>query len=191
MILIINNRSHFIKDLELSAKKLGVKSRTIDKSDISTIRDFKKYKGVIMSGGPLLLEKKIYVEDITTDLAWLLQFKGPILGICLGHQIIADAFGGDVTRLKKMVNKEEDVTLLKRGRLFKGLSKNIKVREVHHDGVTRMPANFTLLASSKSVRCEAMEHKERPIFSTQFHPEVSGKTGLKILKNFLVICGEL
>jgi GMP synthase (glutamine-hydrolysing) len=188
MLLVINNRSHFIADLEKRLQELKVKYELIDKANMKKVKNLHKYHGVILSGGPMLLDEKIYLEDISVDLACLMDCQGPMLGICLGHQIIGETFGGKLKRLKNLVNKMNAVTILDQKGILKGVGKKIKVQEAHHDAIVKLPPEFMLLASSRGTKIEAMMHEHRKIYSVQFHPEVSGGVGKKILKNFVDIC---
>jgi len=192
MILVINNRSHFIYELEQRLTELNVKFMVMDKRDTLKLRRLKKFKGIILSGGPLALNKKLYLEDINLAGEVLLDTNVPILGICLGHQIIGDMFGAKTSHMKKFQNEKQRIEIVYPDDLFASFkTKTITVQEAHHNCLNKLPPGFTLLARSKKTKIEAMKHKTRPIYGLQFHPEASGKTGIKILKNFLKICGEL
>ena len=188
MLLVVNNRSHFISDLEQRLKELKVKYKLIDQTALVNEKSLHLYHGVILSGGPMLLDAKVYLGNLRADLECLLDCRGPILGICLGHQIIGEAYGGKIKRLKHLINKMNTVNIIERSDLFKGTPSKISVREAHHDDLLRIPSNFILLASSRATKVEAMKHVHKHIYGVQFHPEVSGTVGRKILKNFVEIC---
>lgn len=188
MLLVINNRSHFIADLEKRLQELKVNYELIDKANMKHVKNFHKYFGVILSGGPMLLDEKIYLEDISVDLACLMDCHGPMLGICLGHQIIGETYGGKLKRLKNLVKKMNTVSVIEQKGILKGVGKKIRVQEAHHDAIVKLPPEFMLLASSRGTKIEAMMHEHRKVYSVQFHPEVSGLVGKKILKNFIEIC---
>lgn len=189
-MLIINNRSHFILDLCATLTKWGVKHVMKGKKDKLTSKELKKYKGVIFSGGPLLLDKKLYLDDIALDIQVLLDETKPILGICLGHQIISEMHGAKMKRMKKFVNRKEKIKLIHQDPLFRGLGKTFMAREAHHECISKLPDEFEHLAKSRSCKYEAIKHIGKPIYGLQFHPEVSGKVGLVIIRNFLKMCGE-
>jgi len=177
-------------ELCVRLKELKVKYKTMDASERISKKNLKKYKGMILSGGPLLLDKKMLLSDIGLDLQVLLAEKKPILGICLGHQIISEMHGARMKRMKKMIKGKEKIILIHQDPLFKGLPKTFKAMEAHHECIANLPEDFEHLAKSKSCKYEAIKHIGKPIYGLQFHPEVSGKVGKKILKNFLRICGE-
>ncbi|MBD3259825.1 hypothetical protein GF371_04325 [Candidatus Woesearchaeota archaeon] len=192
MILIINNRSHFIYELEKRMTELGAQFIVMDKRDMLNLKRLRKFNGIILSGGPLALHRKMYLEDINLDVQVLLDAEVPVLGICLGHQIIGDTFGAKTIRLAQFANKKQDITILEKDDLFAGFaSKKIKVQEAHHDCLNKVPPGFVLLATSKKTKVEAMKHISRPLYSVQFHPEASGAAGKRILKNFLKVCKEI
>jgi GMP synthase (glutamine-hydrolysing) len=113
------------------------------------------------------------------------RFNGPILGECVGMQLMAIHFGGKagpaeipeygLSRLK--VIAEDD--------LFKGLPKEFLVWESHNDEVKDVP-NFAVLATSENCRIQAVKHVKRPFYGVQFHPEVNDtEHGSQILNNFM------
>jgi len=113
------------------------------------------------------------------------HFSGPILGECVGMQLMALHFGGKagpaelpeygLSRLKVMV--EDD--------LFKGLPKEFLVWESHNDEVKDAP-DFVILAMSDNCRIQAVKHLKKPFYGVQFHPEVNDtEHGSQILKNFV------
>jgi GMP synthase (glutamine-hydrolysing) len=113
------------------------------------------------------------------------HFSGPILGECVGMQLMALHFGGKagpaelpeygLSRLKVMV--EDD--------LFKGLPKEFLVWESHNDEVKDAP-DFVILAMSDNCRIQAVKHVKKPFYGVQFHPEVNDtEHGSQILKNFV------
>ncbi|MFH1722526.1 MAG: gamma-glutamyl-gamma-aminobutyrate hydrolase family protein, partial [Candidatus Altiarchaeota archaeon] len=113
----------------------------------------------------------------------------PILGICLGHQLIAHHFKGTVGRGESGEYAEVEIEILDPDTLFKGLPRHIKVWESHRDEVAKAPPDFTVLAKSEVCPVEAMRHKTKKIFGVQFHPEVEHTPqGSIILKNFIDLC---
>ena len=188
MILLINNHSNYLKSLENMLKRQKV--NFILKNQESLIDDVekRKIKGVILSGGGPELTRKIKLNKIRADIASILNFDVPVLGICEGHQIIGEIFEGEVSDLKKPIYKKIKVKLVKKSPIFKNLPEEIEVQQSHARYVRKAPEEFEIAASSSKTKIESLFHKEKPIFSTQFHPEKSGENGEKIIKNFLEIC---
>lgn len=89
-----------------------------------------------------------------------------------------------------MIDKKEKINLISKDEaLFSGIKNGSLFREEHSEYVT-LPDTFHLLAKSSSCNNEAMKHKSKKIYTTQFHPEMSGGDGTKIFENFLKMCSE-
>lgn len=188
VILIVNNHSPYVKELREIVEKRGMKIVVVDqRDDLSSIRK-QEIEGIILSGGGPNLDRLIDIDDIKADIVSILNFSAPILGICEGHQIIAQVFGGKINRLKKYFEKENKITILKKSAIFEGLDKEIIMKESHGRYVKSISEDFVIAATSEKTKIEAVFHKSKPIFSVQFHPEASGPNGQKIIENFLDIC---
>ena len=84
----------------------------------------------------------------------------------------------------KHINKKEQIEIVKQDDLFQGIENQALFREDHSEFIT-LPKEFYLLAKSKSCNNEAMRHKHKELYGTQFHPEVSNNNGKKLFRNFL------
>jgi GMP synthase (glutamine-hydrolysing) len=154
--------------------------------DIS-IEELKKKEptGIIFSGGP----SSVYNLDAPHPENEIFDFKLPILGICYGHQLIVNKFGGKVKR----ANKEYGSSLLMmdgKSELLEGLGDSIRAWMSHGDEAEQIPNGFEIIGHTESARAAAITNKERTIFGIQFHPEViHTEQGTEILKNFVLkIC---
>ncbi|WGI17294.1 GMP synthase subunit A [Methanonatronarchaeum sp. AMET-Sl] len=182
MIVIINNHGQFTHLIHRSLRDIGIDnklvSNTISPSELNELNP----NGVILSGGPDI-EKTGNSRDI------LLSIDVPVLGICLGHQIIAKTFGGVVKPGSSGGYAEVDVEILNNNGLFRDLGDKTVIWASHSDEVSEAPSGFKITARSKLCDVEAMAHKEKPIFGIQGHPEVAHTPeGEKILRNFLQLC---
>ena len=170
-----------IRDLDCETKLL--------KKDIS-FEDIDHYDGVVFSGGPSSVFKDTYgICEILLEKKKKGECKKPMMGICLGHQLIAHRLSGKVEKGK---SAEYGITNLKLigngGTLLKGMPREFNAWASHFDTVKELPAGFQNLAESPECSCEAMENNELRIYSTQFHPEVwHTENGVKVLENFLKV----
>ena len=192
MILIINNRGQYVHRIWRSINYLNFESKIIpNTTNVSEIAG-KKPMGIILSGGPYSVyedEDKDKLVNCNEILKLSLDSKIPVLGICLGHQVIAQFFGGEVGRGNKAEYAQIEIVIKKENDLFRNLDKKLIVWESHKDEVVKLPKDFECLASSDICKFEAMKHKRKPIYGVQFHPEVNHTPrGSEILKNFLCVC---
>ncbi|MCH4166070.1 MAG: aminodeoxychorismate/anthranilate synthase component II [Megasphaera sp.] len=123
----------------------------------------------------------------------VLHFAGkvPILGVCLGHQGICEAFGGQITYATQLMHGKQSVATLQTGnRIFNGLPKEIDVGRYHSLAVApdSLPDCLEILAETKDHEIMAVGHKKYPIYGLQFHPEsILTPQGPIIIQNFLEI----
>ena len=141
--------------------------------------------GVIISGAPILITEEDMNPYIEAS-AWIKEVSIPLLGICFGHQLIGLQFGSFANKMKEDRDFQE-IEVFEESLLFSRLPRVIEMQEDHCEFIT-VPQHFKLLASSDSCFNEAMEHKDKPIFGVQFHPEVSGNCGNILIENFLKVC---
>ena len=143
------------------------------------------YAGIIFTGGP----NSVYDKSSPHYDPAVLDLSIPILGICLGHQLIAKTFGGEVSTSDTESYAQVKIDFLDNSSLFKGLESPLEVWSSHKDEVHTLPEEFDIIASSSLCDIEAMKHKEKEIYGIQFHPEVHHTPkGEFIFKNFYEIC---
>jgi GMP synthase (glutamine-hydrolysing) len=144
-------------------------------------------KGIILSGGP----QSVYAEGAPKVDPELLGGKVPILGICYGHQLIAQLSGGKVLRSQTQEYGITEVRVLKSEGVLRGLGPQERVWMSHGDAVVDIAPDYEVLAETRDCPVAAMRHKTRPIYGIQWHPEVSHtERGVQMLRNFaLDICG--
>ncbi|MFH1638505.1 MAG: gamma-glutamyl-gamma-aminobutyrate hydrolase family protein [Candidatus Woesearchaeota archaeon] len=185
MLYIIDNQGEFIRQFEETLLCWGVGFKTYSHS--SQIDTDANATGLILSGGP---GNPYTPLNLTSDFVALMNFDVPTIGFCLGHEIIAAAYGGRIARLGKLQDKMEKITITRlEDKIFEGLGKEVWLREKHEYCVSRLPPAFEVLGHSSICPYEIIRHKKKYIYGFQSHPEVSGKPGLAIMKNFLKICG--
>lgn len=182
-IVIINNGGQYVHRIWRSLREIGVDSEMIPNK--ATVDDVltREPKGLIFSGGPW----SVYKDDLG-NLDKFVKIDLPILGICLGHQFLAQYFGGKVESGDKGEYGFGEIMVDNEDQILKGMPKKFQAWISHRDEITALPRRFKALAHSEICEYEAMRHEEKPIFGVQFHPEVfHTQNGKLILKNFIEI----
>ena len=139
-------------------------------------------KGIIFSGGP----SSVYNSDAPVPGDKIFEMNLPLLGICYGHQLIVDKYGGKVKR----ANKEYGSSLLtvdNNEDLLSGIGESIRAWMSHGDEAEEIPSGFQVIGHTESARAAAIASEEKSIYGIQFHPEVvHTEQGTEILKNFVL-----
>lgn len=185
MILLIDNYDSFTYNLYQAVRGLGAVCRVI-RNDELTIAKIKALRPerLILSPGPGRPED----AGVTLDVIKELSPKIPTLGVCLGHQAIAMAFGGKVVRAKKLMHGKTCRIRHDGKGLFSGLKQDLEVMRYHSLVAERasLPACLCVTARSEDGLVMGLRHKSLPIEGVQFHPEsVMTPEGPRMIKNFL------
>ena len=184
-ILIVDFGSQFTQLIARRIRELGVFSEIVSHKKIKSTNITKYTKGIILSGGPLnVYEIKKYSFDKK-----IIEKGIPVLGICFGHQILSKLNGGRVKQSKHrefgLANIREKKDSLLTKNFFKS-RKNSKVWMSHADQVSKMPKNFSVIASSNNSKFAIVENKKKNLYGVQFHPEVTHtENGKKLISNFI------
>ena len=154
-------------------------------------------EGVIIGGS----EIKLSLDNVPKDLLQpsiiaINYFKNkPILGICFGVQIINIFFNGEISSLDEYIKDDKLVKFLpsksgikQKPTIFKKHLSG-KYRFLHGDYISKLASCFFIRSISADGVIQSIEHKTKPIFGTQYHPELSNEIGEKLILNFLKICG--
>jgi len=142
-------------------------------------------KGIILSGGPA----SVFAEDVPAFNPEILNLSQPILGLCYGHQLMAKHFGGSVANTGQGEFGKASLRQLNPSPLWKDVTDNSQVWMSHQDSVTELPQGFQVIGETIAGSLAALQHQERPLFSLQFHPEVTDTlAGTQILSNFVELC---
>jgi GMP synthase (glutamine-hydrolysing) len=153
----------------------------------SSPADLAAADGLILSGGP----SSVYDQDQPPYNPEILRLDKPILGLCYGHQLLCQEFGGVVSPGDTMEFGAAQLQVGQAAGILAGLSAEEPVWMSHRDAVTALPTDFEILASTGDCPVAAMGQLQRNIYGLQFHPEVSHTaSGMEILDNFLAICGS-
>jgi len=182
-ILVIANRGQYNHRIYRTLKYLGAEAKLVQ-NDVSIDEVANEDpEGIVVGGGPFLDE-----AGNSNDIIDSFYKELPILGICLGQQLIAKQFGGEVSTAKVGEYADCEITVDEEDEILKGVGPTFNAWVSHKDEVSILPKDFTALAHSKICEFEAIAHKNYPLFGVQFHPEVEHTPkGPEIFKNFLEI----
>ena len=189
MILVVDNYDSFTYNLVHYLNELGAETRVVRNDALTAAQAFAlKPEAVLLSPGPCTPnEAGICLELIATAPASL-----PILGVCLGHQSIGQAFGGDVIRAKTLMHgKTSEIQHAGKG-VFKGLPNPFTAARYHSLAVKRetLPEVLEITAWTDDGEIMGLQHKTLPIHGVQFHPEsIATVGGHDLLGNFLDLAG--
>ena len=183
-ILIIDNGGVGSKKLPEMVRAYGsdvlVKKPPFDYSNM--IRS-----GIIITGGSLDWNRHLEILEWYKQL--ILRNNTPILGICLGHRIIGVTQGARTGRMPFPETGKVDIVFQREFPLSPG-AKNALVVEQHKFELLSLPSDMVSYASSERCKIQAIKHRTKPIFGTQFHVELGGPLGEVILGNFLRLCDD-
>lgn len=188
MILLIDNYDSFSFNLY---QLIGAESEDIQviRNDEMTVEEIRAMKPdyIVLSPGPGRPEDAGVCVEVVENLAGEI----PILGVCLGHQAICQAFGATVTYAKELMHGKTSTAYLDReSRLFCGMAEKIPVARYHSLAVSveGLPDILQVTARTADGEIMAVEHKEYPVYGLQFHPEsILTPDGAKIINNFFTL----
>jgi anthranilate synthase component 2 len=186
MILIIDNYDSFTYNLvhligELSPKIVVKRNDAISVTDAINM----KPSGIVLSPGPCDPDQAGICLELTLKAA---ENEIPLLGVCLGHQTIAQAFGGDIIRCHEIIHGKLDEIHHENDQLFVGIPNAFNATRYHSLIVSRenLPKELNKTAWLKDGTIMGLSHKKLPIFGVQFHPEsIASQYGYQLIKNFL------
>ena len=191
MIVLIDNYDSFTYNLVQYIGALEPDIRVI-RNDACTPEEIEAMKpdAIVISPGP----GKPSEAGICIEAIRYFKDKVPILGVCLGHQAICEAFGGTVSYAKELMHgKCSVVQILEESPLFKNLETEMQVARYHSLAAIRdtLPEELKVTAVTDDGEIMAVEHRDYPVYGLQFHPEsVLTPKGMTLIENFLNISKE-
>lgn len=185
MILVIDNYDSFTYNLVQQMGEMGADLKVV-RNDQITLDDVKAMmpSHIVISPGPGTPDD----GGISLDVVRELGATTPILGVCLGHQCIGQAYGGIVTRADRLMHGKTSMVYHKHDPLFTGVPSPFEATRYHSLIVAEnaLPESLIVTAFTEAGEIMAFRHKEHPVVGVQFHPESILTTfGPRILKNFL------
>ena len=186
MILLIDNYDSFSYNLYQLIGSVNSDIKVVRNDEIS-LAEIEKLKpeAIVLSPGPGR------PEDAGICIPVIKEFAGkiPILGVCLGHQSICEAFGGVVSYAKELKHGKRDTMIRQNiSVLFNGLTEKFPAARYHSLAALEetLPKELTVTARAEDGEIMAVEHKEYPVYGVQFHPEsVMTPDGKTMIENFL------
>jgi len=190
MIVLIDNYDSFTYNLfhylgELKADVRVVRNDEISAADALAL----KPEGIVLSPGPCTPNE----AGICLDVIKLADGKMPILGVCLGHQAIGQAYGGKVVRAPEPMHGKVSRVHHTGKSVFRGLNNDFLATRYHSLAIDppSMPSVLEVTATSDDGVIQGVMHKTHPVHGVQFHPEsIASENGHALLNNFLTIARE-
>jgi anthranilate synthase/aminodeoxychorismate synthase-like glutamine amidotransferase len=191
MILLLDNYDSFTFNLFQALAELGADVDVV-RNDKITVDEVEarlgELEGIVISPGPRTPRE----AGISVDLIQRMAGKVPILGVCLGHQAIGQAFGADIVLAPELMHGKTSEINHDGKAIYAGLPNPFPATRYHSliiDPAT-VPEEFEVTARSADGVIQGIRHKELPIEGVQFHPEsILTVVGNDLLRNFLTLCG--
>lgn len=180
-ILLIDNNDSFTYNLFQQLEGMGAETEVLKVGDLD-VEECAKFEAFVISPGP----KSPKDYPIYTQLLDRFHKVKPILGVCLGHQILGEYFGSQTQRAPRVMHGKVSLIQHTGLSLFQGIENPMKVARYHSLIVNEAPSNFTRLAWTDDELLMAMEHESLSLFGVQFHPEsFLTEHGNTLIQNFL------
>lgn len=184
-ILVIDNYDSFTFNLVHYLEEMDC-TVTVKRNDQFAMDEVAQYDKVVLSPGPGIPEEAGLLKDVIERYAQTI----PMLGVCLGHQAIAEVFGGALSNLATVFHGvSSSMKVIEDDPVFDGLPKTFDVGRYHSWVVNKpLPKGFILLAEEENGQVMAFKHDTYPIYGVQFHPEsILTPNGKQILQNWLAL----
>jgi anthranilate synthase component 2 len=189
MILVIDNYDSFVYNLVHYVEDFGVATEVVRNDSLTVAQALRmKPKALILSPGPCTPNE----AGICLELLEKAPEDLPMFGVCLGHQAMGQAFGGDSVGARAIMHGKISEVTHRGGGLFRGLPSPFKATRYHSLAVKRdpFPSILSIDAETADGEVMGMSHKTRPLYGVQFHPEsIASEHGHAIVGNFLAAAG--
>ncbi len=185
MILVIDNYDSFTYNLVQYLGEMNVELKVV-RNDKITIDEIRKLKpqAIVISPGPCTPKE----AGVSVPLIKEFYKEIPILGVCLGHQSIGDAFGGDVVKAPTVVHGKTSEILHDGKGIFNSIPNRFQATRYHSLVIApkTMPGDLEVTARTEDGVIMGVQHKRYPVFGVQFHPEsIATQHGKILLRNFV------
>ncbi|MCU0598712.1 MAG: aminodeoxychorismate/anthranilate synthase component II [Desulfobacterales bacterium] len=185
MLVMIDNYDSFTYNLVQYLRQMG-EEVVVYRNDAFKLKDLEndRIKGIVISPGPGSPDS----AGLSIPVIQMFSGKKPILGICLGHQAIAEAFGGKVISAKKIMHGKTSMITADGRSIFKGITKPFPAMRYHSLAVSRehLPDCLYVTAQTDDGEIMGIRHRDHPTEGIQFHPEsIMTPVGKRLLRNFI------
>lgn len=187
-LLVIDNFDSFTYNLVQYFGQTGAACEVIRNNQLSLKEiEISPFDGIVLSPGPCDPDRAGI--SLSAVRAW--EGKKPLLGVCLGHQCIAQAYGGSIVRAERLMHGKTSPIHHQNENLFEGLPNPFSATRYHSLllAPSTLPASLMVTAETSDGEIMGIQHKDYPTWGVQFHPEsLATESGIIILKNFLQYC---
>jgi anthranilate synthase/aminodeoxychorismate synthase-like glutamine amidotransferase len=185
MVLVIDNYDSFTYNLVQYLGELGAEVQVV-RNDSLTVEEVLRLapERIVLSPGPCTPNE----AGICVPLIRAAAGKVPLLGVCLGHQAIGAAFGGEIVRARRPMHGKTSLVHHTGVGVFRGLPNPLRVIRYHSLVIRResLPAELEITAETDEGEIMGVRHRHYPIEGVQFHPEsIMSEAGMELLRNFL------
>jgi para-aminobenzoate synthetase component 2 len=188
-VLVIDNYDSFVFNIVQYLAQLGA-DVTVKRNDEVELIEAKNYDGVLLSPGPGTPKDAGVCVDMVHFCS---ENKIPLFGVCLGHQAIAEAFGGVVSRAPELLHGKTSEVFHQGESVMSSLPQPFTATRYHSLAVENgtVPKEFEITSQTESNVIMGLRHKTLPIEGVQFHPEsVLTEGGHRMLAEWLTVCGD-
>lgn len=187
-ILLLDNFDSFTYNLKHYIDEVSGTSCTVKRNDEISVKEAREYDAFVLSPGPGLPQ----VSGILVNLISELQHEKKMLGVCLGHQAMAVATGGELKQLQTVMHglKRKCILSNEPGDFYKGIAGSFDAGRYHSWVVEEasLPFFWKVTSYDESGEIMSIEHKDYPLYGVQYHPEsIMTKVGKQLLKNWLAL----
>lgn len=185
MLLVIDNYDSFVYNLVQYFGEMG-ETPVVRRNDRVTVTEAEEMRPsrIVISPGPCTPAE----AGVSNDIILAFAGKVPILGVCLGHQCIAAAFGGEIVKAERLMHGKTSMIHHRCTTIFEGVPDPFEATRYHSLIVRRetLPDCLEVIAETAEGEIMAIKHRRFPVWGVQFHPEsILTAEGIRILRNFL------